>query len=305
MSDSAQPLFAIEAEGLTKRFGDTLAVDALDLRIPHGTVFGFLGPNGAGKSTTIRMLMGLIRPSTGRALILGTEVVGRAHASKARVGYVPESPSIYRWMRVQEAIGFCRSFYDTWNDELCTELLSLFGLGEEKVVGTLSKGSLSKLGLLLAISHEPEVLILDEPTAGLDPLVREEFLDGVLAGICRRPQTVLFSSHTLGDVQRLADAVGIIHEGRMLVTGPTDHLLASTKRVRAILPDGAPPLKPPPPGTIWQEFHSREWRLTVHGFTLDTVAYLNAQDAVQQVEVRDLTLEEIFKDYVKGWRDSA
>lgn len=304
MTSPAQPLFAIEAEGLTKRFGDTLAVDALDLRIPHGTVFGFLGPNGAGKSTTIRMLMGLTRPSTGRAAVLGEELVGGAHASRARVGYVPELPHVYRWMRVREAIGFCRSFYGTWNDDLCRELLSIFGLGEGKVVGTLSKGSLSKLGLLLAISHEPEVLILDEPTAGLDPLVREEFLDGVLAEICRRPQTVLFSSHTLGDVQRLADTVGILHEGRMLVTGATDDLLASTKRVRAVVPSGKP-FRDPPPGTIWQEFNAREWKLTVHGFTLETLAYLGAQDAVQVVEVQDLTLEEIFKDYIKGRRARA
>ena len=304
MTQVSEPMFAIETVGMTKRFGTCTAVDELDLRIPRGTVFGLIGPNGAGKSTTIRMLMGLSRPTCGVVRVLGEHVIDCPTTRKARIGYVPETPSVYRWMKVDEAVRFCRSFYDTWNDELCSRLKTLFELNGEKVVGSLSKGSLAKLGLLLAISPEPEVLILDEPTAGLDPLVREEFLDGVLAEICRRPQTVFLSSHTLGDVQRLADSVGILHEGRLLVSSSTDQLLASTKRLRAVLRDGASPALAPP-GTIWQGSEHREWSLTVHGFSESTIEFLRRDGSVEHVEVLDLNLEEIFKDFIKGRRLSA
>ncbi|MCP4663823.1 MAG: ABC transporter ATP-binding protein [bacterium] len=293
--------FAIETVGLTKRYGDELAVNDLSLQIPTGTVFGFIGPNGAGKTTTIRILMGLLRKSVGQAHVLGLDVDERPAAMRQRVGYVPEIHSIYRWMRVREVIGFCRSLYDTWNDQLCAELLQLFELDADKKVKHLSKGMVAKLALLVAVAHEPELLILDEPTAGLDPIVREEFLDGVLRTFCKRSQTVLFSSHTLGDVQRLADLVGILYEGRLLVSCPTEELLTGTKRVRVVLGNGGSPGEPPA-GTIWQRFQHREWLLTVRGFSPDTVEYLRNRFPVENIDVIDLGLEDVFKDFVKGRR---
>ena len=295
---------AIEMIGLTKRFGRKTVVRDLSLRIPTGSTFGFIGPNGAGKTTTIKMLIGVLRKTGGRARVLGADVAGRCEAVKQRIGYVPELHFIYRWMRIREAIGFCRSFYESWNDQLCADLLKLFELDVNQRVKHLSKGMVAKLALLLAIAHEPELLILDEPTAGLDPIVREEFLDGVLRTICERRQTVLFSSHTLSDVQRLADTVGIIYEGRLLAHCPTDELLTGTKRIRAVLHDGCTPGEPPE-GTIWQRFQRREWLLTVRGFSPATLDFLRDKYPVENVEVIDLGLEEVFKDYVKGRRASA
>jgi ABC-2 type transport system ATP-binding protein len=211
---------------------------------------------------------------------------------------------IYRWMRASEVIGFCRTLYKTWNDKLCDELLKLFELDASRKVKHLSKGMVVKLALLLALAHEPEVLILDEPTAGLDPLIREEFLDGVLRTVCERQRTVLFSSHTLSDVQRLADTVGIIHEGRLLAECPTEELLTGTKRIRAVLHDGAQPGEPPA-GTIWQRVQQREWLLTVRGFTPATVEQLRGKYPVDSVEVIDLGLEDVFKDFIRGRRASA
>ena len=299
---SSQP--AIETVGLTKRFGDKAAVDNLTLHIPRGSTFGFIGPNGAGKTTTIKMLMGMLRMTAGRVRILGIDVTTDPAGMKQRVGYVPELHFIYRWMRVHQVIGFCRSLYRTWNDELCADLLTLFELDAGKRVKHLSKGMVAKLALLLAIAHEPELLILDEPTSGLDPLIREEFLDGVLRTICERQQTVLFSSHTLSDVQRLADTVGIIHEGRLLAHCPTEELLTGTKRIRAVLQDGCSPGEPPE-GTIWQRFQHREWLLTVRGFSPATLEYLRGNYQVQSVEVIDLGLEDVFKDFIKGRRVTA
>jgi len=223
---------------------------------------------------------------------------------KQRVGYVPELHFIYRWMRVHEVIGFCRRLYETWNDRRCAKLLDLFELDTGKQVRQLSKGMVAKLSLLLALAHEPEVLILDEPTSGLDPLIREEFLDGVLRTICEREHTVLFSSHTLSDVQRLADTIGIIYEGRLLAHCPTDELLTGTKRLRIVLHDGCSPGEPPD-GTIWQSRQRREWLLTVRGFTPATLEYLHNRYAVENVDVLDLGLEDVFKDFVKGRRASA
>ncbi len=292
---------AIETVGLTRRFGRTVAVDRLSLNIPRGATYGLLGPNGAGKSTTIRMLMGLLPATAGDARVLGLDVRSDATLVKQRVGYVPESHFIYRWMRVREAIGFCKSCYPTWNDEVCREMLERFALKPEQKVKHLSKGMLTKLALLLAVSHEPQLLLLDEPLSGLDPLAREEFLDGVLRTICDRGQTVLISSHMLDDVRRLADTVGILYEGQLLVEGSLDQLLTSTKRICATLRDGCRPEKPPA-GTIWQQVQGREWTVTVRDVSPEKVQQVQAMAGVEHVEVLDLGLEELFKDFVKGQR---
>lgn len=301
---NSSPLPAIETVGLTKQFGDKLAVNDLNLQVKPGSTFGFIGPNGAGKTTTIRMMMNTLRRTTGEVRVLGMDVAAEPEAMKQRVGYVPELHRIHGWMRVHEVVGFCRGLYRHWNDLRCRELLRIFELEPHRKVKHLSKGMVVKLALTLAISHDPEVLILDEPTSGLDPIIREEFLDGVLQQVCERDATVLFSSHTLADVQRLADSIGIIYEGRLLACCPTDELLTGTKRLRAVLRDGGVP-GAPPAGTIWQRVNHREWLLTVRGFTPATVESLRQEQPIDHVEVIDLSLEEIFKDMVKGRRAAS
>jgi ABC-2 type transport system ATP-binding protein len=157
--------------------------------------------------------------------------------------------------------------------------------------------------LLLALAHEPDVLILDEPMAGLDPLVREELLDGVLQSVCDRPRTILFSSHTFSDVQRLADSVAIIDQGELLVHCGVDELLTSTKRVRAVLGNGALPGEAE--GAIWQQVRNREWLLTVRDFSANLLEGLRSRYVLEHVEVMDLGLEDIFKDYIRGRRSIA
>lgn len=301
MTTGANNDAAIELVGLTKRFGRTLAVDNLSLRIARGSTFGLIGPNGAGKSTTIKMLMGMLRPTAGEARVLGMDVFADPVAVKQRVGYVPETHHIYRWMRVGEVIGFCRSLYETWNDDTCREMLNLFALDSRKKVKHLSKGMLVKLSLLLAVSRDAEVLVLDEPMSGLDPIVREEFLDAVLRTICEREQTVLFSSHMLDDVGRLADTVGILHNGCLLVHRDIHDLLASTKRIRATLGDNLRPRRLPA-DTIWQRVEGREWLVTVGNFSSEKVEQIRTENAVDHVDVIDIGLEDLFKDYIKGER---
>ena len=303
MTSPTQDVSAIELFHLTKRFGRTLAVNDLSLVIPRGSTFGLLGPNGAGKSTTIKMLMGMLSITSGKAHVLGIDVDADPVQIKQRVGYVPETHHIYRWMRVGEVLGFCKSCFRAWNDQTCRELVELFGLDLEKKVKHLSKGMQVKLALLLAVSHEPELLLLDEPLSGLDPIAREEFLDGVLRTICDRGQTVLISSHMLDDVRRLADTVGILNEGKLLLQGNLDSLLTSTKRICATLRDGCQP-KQVPDGTIWQRIQGREWTITVRDFSSEKVQQVQAIDGVEHVSVIDLGLEELFKDFIRGQRVS-
>ncbi len=299
LADPAAP--AITLAGLTKRYRSRLAVDCLSLEVARGEIVGLIGANGAGKSTTLRMLMGLTPITAGSARVLGLDPEVEAIAIKRRVGYVPESHQIYRWMRVGQAIGFARAFYPAWDEALGAQLLRQFGLDERAKVRALSKGTLAKLSLLLAVAHVPELLILDEPMSGLDPISREEFLDGVVRTLADRGCTLLFSSHNLADVQRLADRVIILDDGRLLASGAVDTMLATTKRIHAVLAEGAVPSREPA-GTIWQSVGPRAWSLTVRDCSPEVVARLRAENPVESVDVQDLNLEAVYKDLIRGRR---
>lgn len=304
MSSITETGAVIELASVTKRYRRTEALRDFSLSLAPGTALGFLGPNGAGKSTAIRQMMGLQRRDAGAVRVLGRDPLDDPLAVRQRVGYVPEQQFIYRWMRVHEAVSFCRSIFAHWDGSLCTHLLRLFNLDPDQKVAQLSKGMVTKLGLLLALCHEPEVLILDEPMAGLDPLARDDLLDGVLQQMSDRGLTVLFSSHTFSDVQRLAERIAIIHEGRLLVESSADELLRGTKRVRAILRDGCTPVRLPEEA-ICAQTRDREWLVTVRNFSSELLSRIQAANPIERVEVVDLGLEEIFKDYVRGRRTLA
>ena len=293
----------IDLQQVTRRFGSQVAVNDLTLRIARGSVFGFIGLNGAGKTTAIRMMVGLLRPDAGAIQVAGIEVPRHRDRIKPLVGYVPDRPNVYPWMRVAEAIDFVRSFHRHWNEPRCGELMKMFALDPRKRVKHLSKGQGAKLSLLLAICHDPQVLILDEPTSGLDPLVRDEFLEGVLA-VTAEGQTVLFSSHTLADVQRLADSVGLLHEGRLLFHSPVEALLETTKRIRAVLEE-EDAAHEPPAGFIRQEVRGREWLITVAGFKPEHVEFVRARNHVLNLEVQDMSLDDVFKDFVRGQKEAV
>jgi ABC-2 type transport system ATP-binding protein len=245
------------------------------------------------------MVMGLLRPTAGTVRVLGIDVFQSPSRVKQRVGYVPEVSRIHGWMTVAEVTRFCGALYETWNDQECASLLDLFQLSPGKRVRQLSKGMLAKLSLVVALAHEPEVLVLDEPLSGLDPIARDEFLDGVLKGLCDGTQrTIIFSSHQLDEVNRLADTVAVVNAGRLLVHTTLDDL-RSARRVRAVLDHGRLPGYLPA-AAIWQSVNRREWQVTLYPFSQDVVEQLRDRNPVSAVEVFELSLDDIFKDFVKG-----
>ena len=295
--------FAIRTDKLTKRYGKTLATNALDLNVRRGTTLGLLGPNGAGKSSTIRMLMGLSEIDDGSATILGYDVEDRAPELRQRVGYVPELHFIYRWMTVGEVIQFVSALYARWDTMLADDLLSKFELPKTKKVKALSKGMVAKLGLLIALAHRPELLVLDEPTSGLDPIIREDFLESVLQSDSDGNRSVLFSSHHVDDVERVADDVGIMVDGELVLCDSVDAIREQVKRIRMVLPDGKLPVNVPLE-VIHQRLNRREWTVTVNPFSRELVTRIQAENSSEDTSVIDLSLEEIFKDLVRGRKNS-
>lgn len=295
---------AIHTNKLTKRYGKTLATNSLELSVRRGTTFGLLGPNGAGKSTAIRMLMGLNEIDEGSATMLGYDVEDRAPELRQRIGYVPELHFIYRWMRVEEVIRFTSALYHRWDDGLAEELLSKFELPKKKKVKELSKGMVAKLGLLIALAHRPELLVLDEATSGLDPIIREDFLESVLQTDSNSDRTVLFSSHHVDDVERVADDVGIMVNGQLALCGEVDAIRRQVKRVRFVLRDGTLPSEIPPE-VIFQKLNRREWIVTINPFSNEIVKQIQFHNSIDDTTVIDLSLEQIFKDLVRGRKIAA
>ncbi|MDX1926465.1 MAG: ABC transporter ATP-binding protein [Pirellulaceae bacterium] len=289
----------VEVRELTKRYGNTLACDALNLSVRQGMTFGLLGPNGAGKSTLIRMLMGLTPADSGEVMLFGENANERTPEIRRRIGYVPELHFIYRWMTIQEVLDFVSQLYANWDSDLANAMLSKFELSTKKRVAALSKGMTAKLGLIIALAHNPDLLILDEPTSGLDPIIREDFLESVLQSHACKGRTILFSSHHVDDVERVADEVGILVNGRFAVRGSVEELRSRIKRIRVVLPDGKLPARVPPEA-LFQKLSRREWTVTVDPFSEDLLRELQLENDAVSADVFDMNLEEIFKDVVRG-----
>jgi ABC-2 type transport system ATP-binding protein len=232
---------AIETRGLAKRYGPTVALEALDLEVPAGAVFGYLGPNGAGKSTTIRLLMNLIRPSSGSATVLGLDVVRERQMLHRMVGYLPGDFKAYPDMTGQEYLRYLANLRGDVDPAKVQLLAKRFDLDLGRHIGTLSHGNRQKVGIVQAFMHQPQLLILDEPTSGLDPLMQREFLD-VVRGCRDAGCTVFLSSHVLAEVEAVADLVGIIRNGRLVMTSDVADLKRRTRRrVELTFADGTKP----------------------------------------------------------------
>ena len=217
----------IDISGLTRRFGDKTALDSVSLSLPRGAVYGLVGANGAGKTTLIRHIMGLLRAEGGSVRVFGLDPVADPVAVLSRIGYLSEENDIPGWMRVDELIRYSRAFYSQWDDPYAEELREAFALDPAAKIRNLSKGQKARMGLLIALAHQPDLLVLDEPSSGLDPIVRRDILGAVIRTIADEGRTVLFSSHLLEEVEQVADHVTMISDGRIVLSGALETIKES------------------------------------------------------------------------------
>jgi len=231
--------YVIETEQLSKSYKDKAALRGLDLRVPTGSIFGFLGRNGAGKTTTIKTLMGLLHADSGSARVFGLPAsdANSAVAIRRRIGFVTEDKELYPYMTVEEIIRFTRAFFPAWRDDLERRYVEMFDLPLKRRITELSKGMRSKLMLLLAICRGADLLILDEPTDGLDPAAIEDVLRELVSIAATNGTTMFFSSHQLSEVDLVADHIGIIDRGKMVATGSLDDIKARYQHLRVVLDD--------------------------------------------------------------------
>lgn len=216
---------------VTHRFGKVLALDGLSLSVPEGAIYGFLGRNGAGKTTTLRVLMGLTPPDAGRIELFNEEVRAVPVRLKRHIGFVPQEPHFYPWMTAVQLGRFVGDFYPTWDDAEYRRLLRRLDIPTDRKASALSGGTRTKLSLALAFAPRPRLLLLDEPTTGLDPVARREFNDQLIELQREQGTTVMFSSHLVGEVEQVAHAVGIIQAGSARFEGTVDSLRAQVRRV--------------------------------------------------------------------------
>ncbi len=282
------------ANNVHKNYKKTSVLCGVDLSIPRGSVMGLLGKNGAGKTTLIKCALGMLRTNAGNIEVLGEDAWALSAQAKSRIGYVPQTFQSYGWLKVKHLIPYIAAFYPVWNVELSESLLRTFGIDLNARVGRLSLGQRQSLAFVLAICHEPEFLVLDEPAASLDPEARRHFLTTVLHHVANHSGSVLFSSHITSDIERIADSVAILKSGKVYYQGSLDRLKESIKRLHLRSSMPMPP-RLNMPGILRQEMRGQEAMLTVDLTEPALIAQLenqlNATITIQDLNVEDIFLE--------------
>lgn len=264
---------AIETVDLTRRFRRIEAVEGVNLRVPSGSIFALVGPNGAGKTTMIKLLMNLMRPTRGSATVLGEDSRRLGTATFKRIGYVSENQHLPEHMTAAQLLDYCRPFYPTWDDNLCRELQTQMRLPLNQSVRTMSRGMRMKAALLSSLAYRPDLIVLDEPFSGLDPLVRDELIRALLELSGDGSPTVFISSHDTDELERLADWVGLLDGGRLIFAEPVASLLARYRAIEVVAAD-----EPPVPVT------TPEW--IIQGASGRTLKFIDTNHAVPDADAR-------------------
>jgi ABC-2 type transport system ATP-binding protein len=288
----------VRVDALSRRFGRTLALDGVNLEIPRGTVFGLVGENGAGKTTLIKHLLGLYRAQSGTARVFGRDPVRDPVGVLSRVGYLSEDRDLPDWMTVGELLNYLRAFYPGWDDALVTRLREQFELAPGAAIKGLSQGQRARACLLAALAYRPELLVLDEPSTGLDPIVRRDILAAIVRTVADEGRTVIFSSHLLDEVERMADWVAMIDRGRIVLCGPLDAVKAAHRRVTLRFDE---PRSQPPrlAGSLYSEGFGRDWTALCHA-PADSLAGEAAILGARIVDDHVPSLDEIFVARVRS-----
>ena len=297
--------YAIETEHLSRKYGRTEAVHDLTMTVPTGSVFALVGPNGAGKTTTIKVLMNLLEPSGGRARVLGVDSRRLNPQLLARIGYVSENQELPDWLTVQGLMDYCAPFYPTWDAAYARDLAQQLDLAVTTKLKACSRGMRMKAALLVSLAYRPELLIMDEPFAGLDALVREEFSQGILevAG-GERPWTVFVSSHDIDEVERLADWIGIINHGRLELAEPVSSMLSRFRQVEVSLNTNAAVPVDAPKTWLLPQVSGPVLRFVDSAFSkTDTPAQIRAVlPGARDIQATALPLRQIFITLARVYR---
>jgi len=288
MHNSAESVITIT--NLSRRFGSKSALNDVSLNVPRGCVFGLVGENGAGKTTLIKHILGLLRAEQGSVRIFGLDPVAEPVAVLGRIGYLSEQPDLPDWMRVQEFMRYTQAFYPRWDPQYAERLREEFGLDPAAKLRVLSKGQRAKLGLLAAQAHRPDLLLLDEPSSGLDPIVRRDILEAIIRTVADEGRTILFSSHLLEEVERVSDHLAMMHDGKLVLCGPLDEIKHSHRRL-VLRFDTALARPPTLPGALAITGAGHEWSVICNGADLDgAVTRLGGKVVAQHTA----SLDEIF-----------
>lgn len=290
MNSTVDPIIC--TQHLAKTFGSKHVLQDVNLAIPKGTIVGMLGTNGSGKSTLIKCLLGLLHITQGSATIYGDDVWDLSADTKAKLGYVPQEVTLYPWMLVRQIIAYTAAFYARWDFALTDRLLQEWHVSPDDRVGPLSPGQLQKLALILALGHRPELLILDEPVASLDPLARRDFLKSLLEITQDEQHTVLFSTHITSDLERVASHVAVLRNGRVEFFDELDAMKDKVKRLRISAAENLP-ASFAIPGALRTEVDGRRALVAVSDLHPHMVDDLKARWHAD-ISVEDLNLEDIF-----------
>lgn len=286
----------IQTRNLTRYFGSRHAVYDLNLAVPRGAVFGFLGRNGSGKTTTIRMLLGLLDPTRGSATVLGHDSRSLPPELRARIGYLAEGHPVYGWMTVAQSGDFQSRFYPTWNQRTFDSIIDYFRLSPATRARDLSRGQRAGLALAMVLAPDPELLILDDPAMGLDPVARRSLLESMLYVTRKSDRTILFSTHLLSDVERVADYIAVLDQSILRAQCPLE-TFRSRVRQYVLNYAGRPPQTPAIPGLLQAMRLDDQVRLTIANADDKTIEKLRALDAASVTEV-PISLEDAFIAYL-------
>ena len=293
--------FAIETTDLRKQYGVAEALRGLSLQVPTGSIYGFLGRNGAGKTTTIKVLLGMARATSGSARVFGLPAgaPGTSVDTRRRIGFVSDEKDLYDYMDVDEMIRFTAAFFPRWRADLEQRYRRTFELPADRKVKALSRGTRTKLALLLALCRGAELLILDEPTSGLDPAMTEEVLQALVAHVASEEMTVFFSSHQISEEDQIADHVAIVDRGRTPVSGALDDLRDQYRRIEIVFDGDAPETTFTAPGVVRRRRKGRVLTLLSSAGADRIVDEARALNPVS-VDVVPVTLKDIFLETVVG-----
>jgi len=289
MSD---PDSVISVTSVTRRFGPKVALDSVNVSVPRGSVFGLVGANGAGKTTLIKHLLGLFRPQAGTVRVFGLDPVADPVGVLSRIGYLSEDNDLPGWMRVHELMRYTEAFFPNWDWEYAERLRRDFELDPNAKVKNLSRGQRSRAGLVTALAYRPDLLVLDEPSSGLDPIVRRDILGAVIRTVSQEGRTVVFSSHLLDEVERVSDHVALLVRGKLVYSGPLDELKAKHHRLTVRF-EGYRPGPPVLAGALAWEGEGPEWTALCHGTIGELQAAAEATGG-RVVERGVPSLDEIF-----------